>query len=917
MIPRCSLLLLAGLALTTPALHGASVPLPSDAAEPLGSGSVRGFVVRSVQAPQTETVANSLIRAIKQLNGTLLASDGTAMSNEATAGANADGSYNVDTLNFEKDATSPLDIIDNDGNILISFDTGYFPGIPGSGGHTDNFAVEAVAFLELTAGEHALGISVDAERTDVNNDDLYQVYVSANPRDFFGTAIASYQRVGAAFTADQHVENQFTVNVPTAGVYPFRIVYGQTGLGANWHFYSVDTNTGERVLINDPNHPNAIKAYTKSSVAAANAPAVVEVSPLPGSAGISATNAITAQILDGTATVATSQVKLFLNGTKVTPQTLAKNNGRLTVSYQPNATRTVSTNLVRLEFTDSTGTSHTNSWSFDIAVSGASATTVTGQWDFNNGDLSATVGNALEYWDGASGLTQQGTEFGTTTSFGIADIDGKAAKVMKVPGDNSSKIGYLMTHGIAANGGGTRVNQWSLIMDIFVEASGASAASLIKMSSITVGNGNDGDLFWQGNNFGQGNGGYNGRGTFTAGEWHRVIAAYDEAAATPVVTKYVDGIKQDDWTANQGLDNSRRTLLPKAVLFADDSSERRVMYVKSIQIRSGKLTDAEMAALGGPSADGIPASFGKSTATGQWNFDYADLGANIGKALEYFDGNDGATKAGTVFGTTTDLGIADINGTNTTVMQVPGDLLPNVGYLMTHGIAPNGGGTRVNQWSLIMDVMVDTSGPGAASLIQMSSYTLDNGLDGDLFWQGNNFGQGPNGYNGDGSFTAGAWHRVAVAYDEAASTPVATKFVDGVKQDDWTSGQGLDTARRTLLPKAVLFADGQADERRVMWVSSVQIRAGKLTDAEMVALGGPSASKIPVVISVPSTVAPALSITQSGTSVTVAWDSASTGYTLQSATTLASPTWTDVTGVANNSFTATIGAGNQFFRLKK
>ena len=36
---------------------------------------------------------------------------------------------------------------------------------------------------------------------------------------------------------------------------------------------------------------------------------------------------------------------------------------------------------------------------------------------------------------------------------------------------------------------------------------------------------------------------------------------------------------------------------------------------------------------------------------------------------------------------------------------------------MNHGIAPNGGGTRVNQYTLIMDVFVGTTGPGAASLL--------------------------------------------------------------------------------------------------------------------------------------------------------------------------------------------------------
>src|SRR5206468_1676263 len=84
-------------------------------------------------------------------------------------------------------------------------------------------------------------------------------------------------------------------------------------------------------------------------------------------------------------------------------------------------------------------------------------------------------------------------------------------------------------------------------------------------------------------------------------------AAYNEAAAPPVVVKYVDGIFQDNWTANQGLDNPRRALQPTAILFADgDQDERRIMYVKSVQIRSGPLSGPQMAALAGPQASGIP-----------------------------------------------------------------------------------------------------------------------------------------------------------------------------------------------------------------------------------------------------------------------------------------------------------------------
>src|SRR5205823_2200516 len=142
-----------------------------------------------------------------------------------------------------------------------------------------------------------------------------------------------------------------------------------------------------------------------------------------------------------------------------------------------------------------------------------------------------------------------------------------------------------------------------------------------------------------------------------------------------------------------------------------DQDERRVMYVNSIQIRSGKLSDAEMAGLGGPSANGIPQEIPASTATGQWDFNFGDLKATIGKDLTYFDptfdGPAGTTDDKTTFATTTDMGVPDINGEVANVMRVPGGLDRRIGYLMDHQIAPNGGGTKVNQYTIIYDVYVD------------------------------------------------------------------------------------------------------------------------------------------------------------------------------------------------------------------
>jgi hypothetical protein len=830
------------------AVTGRAAPfvLSADSALPLEAGLEmnRGFLIRTVQGPTNEVLANSFNRAVRQLNGTLRDSANQIVPNEAIPGPQPDGSYVADLVNFELDGAMLQNSL---------FESVLFPGVPGNEFSRDSFAVEAVCFLSLLAGDHTFGVAVVADRTDVNDDDGYAVFSGVNPRSIFAPRIGEYERtVTQAFGGNQYNTNYFHVTAPQDGLYPFRIVYWQTTRGANLHFFNIDTNIGT-LLINEPLSFDSIAAYhTVAGGALANGPYVAEISPPDGAAGIASSNSISLLLVDGDTAVQDSSVRLFLNNAQVTPQSIVRTDNQLAVRYDPSATRTITTNLVRVEFADTAGNSQTNSWQFSIVAGTAVRTLVTGQWDFDLCDPSATIGTALRYLDGPTGITATETRFGTCTSLGVPLINGEEARIMEVPYNSGifAPYGYIMEHGIGPNGGGTRVNQFTLIMDVLVDTTGGGAASLLRMSPANNG---DGDLFWQGNNFGQGNGGYNGAGTFTAGEWHRVAIAYDEAATPAFAAKYVDGVKQDDWTAGHALDNVRRSLAPTVLLFADgDDNERRKIWVSSIQIRAGQLSDAELAALGGPSASKIPVTIPETRVTGQWDFNVniasmnGPLAPTVGKALQYLDGAGGVTETETRFGTCSALGVALLNGEDASIMEVPynSGVFAPYGYIMNHLISPNGGGTRVNQFTLIMDVMVDTTGGGAASLLRMSP--ANNG-DGDLFWQGNNFGQGNGGYNGAGTFTAGEWHRVAIAYDEAATPSFAAKYVDGIKQDDWTAGHALDNVRRSLAPTVLLFADGDDNERRKMWVNSIQIRAGKLSDAEIVALGKPSAAGIPVI----------------------------------------------------------------------
>ena len=728
---------------------GSYTPLSDDIALPLGSSSTRGFTARTVQGPEYLTQVNNptnlaatVQRGIQQLNGTLRDVDGNLVADESLAGTNTDGSSNVDgALNFSTDEEVGYFLGDQ-----------FFPGIPGQNGHSTQFATEFLGYLELPAGTHKLGVTVNASRVDVNDDDNFAIYMGQNPRDFFSQVLGPYSRSTApAFNENSQNDNEFTFFAPKAGIYPIRIVYVQSGRKGSFELYSINTQSGEKVLVNDAANPGAIKAFRNTTSSRAGAPYIAELAPRPDTSGNDPAKPVQVVVSDSSTQLNPASVQLIYNGATVTP-TVSKSGRLTTISYQPNPTRTQTSNEIRFVYADNAGTPNrfTNQWAFTSSVkAGDSRTTVRGQWDFDNGNLNATVGSPLEYFDGAGGQSEQKTQFGTTASFGIPNIDGQPAAVMKVPGDLSNKIGYKMFHGITPNGGGTKVNQYTLIMDVLVGTAGPGAASLIQIDDLS--NSNDGDLFWQGNNFGQGQGGYVGTGIFTPGQWHRVSIAVDLAATPPIITKYIDGVKQHDWSTD-GLDG-RRALNAFAILFADgDADERREWYVNSVQVREGRMSDGELAFLGAPKAGGIARDIPRIDIAGQWDFN-SGLNPTVGRALEFFDGAGGESETKTQFGTASSFGIPLIKGSDVNVMRVPGDLSNKIGYKMRHGIAPNGGGTLVNQYTLTFDVLVAGQGPGAASMLQTDD--LSNSNDGDLFWQGNNYGQGQGGYVGTGNLYPG------------------------------------------------------------------------------------------------------------------------------------------------------------------
>lgn len=233
----------------------------------------------------------------------------------------------------------------------------------------------------------------------------------------------------------------------------------------------------------------------------------------------------------------------------------------------------------------------------------------TGLWNFENGDLTATVGNDLAYLGGADLLVQ----FGTTTQFGIPDINSTAAHVMYYPAFTLYD-GISMLHGIAANGGGTYVNRYTLILDMLWPT---GSMNLFRGIFQTYDyNTNDADFF-----IGKTNGiGIDGTydGVIEADTWYRIAISVDLVDAK--MDKYINGTLVGTQTLPSGLDG-RWSLYPaefgQAIqLFTDNDDETAPGYVNSIAIVSCPMTAGEVSTLGGPSAAGIGEY--SPTAVGEW-----------------------------------------------------------------------------------------------------------------------------------------------------------------------------------------------------------------------------------------------------------------------------------------------------------
>ena len=72
------------------------------------------------------------------------------------------------------------------------------------------FATEVLTFLELPAGVHRFGASVNVARVDANDDDGYTLFAGQNPSDIFAPVMGSFLNLTGGFA--ENTQNNFFFN---------------------------------------------------------------------------------------------------------------------------------------------------------------------------------------------------------------------------------------------------------------------------------------------------------------------------------------------------------------------------------------------------------------------------------------------------------------------------------------------------------------------------------------------------------------------------------------------------------------------------------------------------------------------------------------------------------------------------------
>lgn len=256
-----------------------------------------------------------------------------------------------------------------------------------------------------------------------------------------------------------------------------------------------------------------------------------------------------------------------------------------------------------------------------LVLAGASAQASFWSWALD-GDTSAFSGGvALTANPAATGTSGAGS-----ITYEAATIGGQAATVARLTasaflgGTAANDPFFSLANPVGANGGGTRTNQYTVLMDVFLPAgdfqSLLQTGSTHSATAVDAGaNANDGDWFLNASNGLGISSNYSDAGnplTAPTGSWVRLVLTIDQttgvAGDSTGYRSYVDGALQNivQSPSNFALDG-RYSLGSSFHFFADEDREiRDGVLVNNIALWNRALTAQEVQALGGATAQAVP-----------------------------------------------------------------------------------------------------------------------------------------------------------------------------------------------------------------------------------------------------------------------------------------------------------------------
>ena len=269
----------------------------------------------------------------------------------------------------------------------------------GNGGQND-YSLEIKTVIYLKAGWYTM---------DVSSDDGFSVSVG-NPAEWRTMRMI----LGEADYGKGTGDINFNFYVQTAGYYPFTCLYFEGGGGnaVEWMTTSPYPGNNLHVLLNDPtatigNTTPGLLCYQYPFAKTKGSPYIASYGPSmfrgndPVNGFSHSTHAgydapIWANLVDGDNAITTSSVNLWVNGAKVTPQTLTKAGGTTTLKYTPPSNWTpFTTNTVTLSYLD-----RTNTWSF-MVENHPNATFFIEAEDVDSGGKGVPAASVMPYFGGA------------------------------------------------------------------------------------------------------------------------------------------------------------------------------------------------------------------------------------------------------------------------------------------------------------------------------------------------------------------------------------------------------------------------------------------------------------------------------------------------------------------------------------